>query len=76
MIIYLITHFIFLSLGYFNYSIVGIIDNIAMILLQVWSLWLLTFNLIVNKHLKIENALIISLLLHYGGFSIILLLAI
>ena len=76
MILYLIIHFFFLTSGILEYSFIGIIDNIAMILLQVWSLWLLTYNLIVNKFLKIENALIISLLLHYGGFSIILLIAI
>ena len=75
-IIYLIIHYIFKQLNVLNYSFISILDYILMILLQVWSLWLLTYNLIVNKHLKIENALIISLLIHYGGFSLVLALTI
>jgi len=76
MILYLIIHLIFVLTEIIIFPIVGVIDNILIILLQVWSLWLLAYNLIVNKNLKIENALIISFLLHYGGFSIILLLSI
>jgi hypothetical protein len=76
MVIYLVIHLIFILSGYLSYPIVAVLDNILLILLQVWSLWLLTYNLIVNKNLKIENALIISFLLHYGGFSVVLLLSI
>lgn len=74
--IYLVLHFLLSSTGSLNLSAVRIIDNVLVILFQVFSLWLLTFNLSVNKKLKIENSLIISLLIHYGGFSIILLLSI
>ncbi|MFX0177353.1 MAG: winged helix-turn-helix domain-containing protein [Candidatus Hodarchaeota archaeon] len=76
MVLYLIIHQIFILTDIIMFPFVGVIDNILMILLQVWSLWLLAYNLIVNKNLKIENALIISFLLHYGGFSVVLLFSI
>lgn len=75
-IIYLAIHFLFKELDFLLISAVSILDNILMIIFQVWSLWLLTYNLIVNKHLKVESALIISLLIHYGAFSFILALTI
>ncbi|MFW9771012.1 MAG: hypothetical protein ACFFEO_02415 [Candidatus Thorarchaeota archaeon] len=75
-IIYLSIHYLFKVLDVLIISAVSIIDNILMIIFQVWSLWLLTYNLIINKHLKIESALIISLLIHYGAFSFILALTI
>jgi hypothetical protein len=74
--IYLLLRLILISTGSFDFASVKILDNVLMILFQLWSLWLLTYNLSVNKKLKIENSLIVSLLVHYGGFSIILLLAI
>jgi hypothetical protein len=73
--IYLIIHFAFLASGILQIPALGIIDNILMIIFQVWSLWLVIYILTAIKNLKIENALIISLLLHYGGFSIILLVS-
>ena len=74
--IYLVMRFILTSTGSLELSYIRVLDNVLMILFQVWSLWLLTYNLSVNKKLKIENSLIISLLLHYGGFSIMLLISI
>ncbi len=74
--IYLVLRFILISTGSLDFSYIRVLDNILMILFQVWSLWLLTYNLCINKKLKIENSLIISLLVHYGGFSIILLISI
>jgi len=74
--IYLCLRLILILTGSFDFASVKILDNVLMILFQVWALWLLTYNLSANKKLKIENALIISLLVHYGGFSIVLLLAI
>ena len=74
--IYLCLRSILIYTGSFEFASVKIIDNVLMIIFQVWALWLLTYNLSVNKKLKIENSLIVSLLVHYGGFSIILLLAI
>jgi hypothetical protein len=75
-VLYLIIHYFFLVLKIIEFTFVGIFDNIIMILFQVWSLWLLTYSITTYKRLKIENALIISLVLHYGGFSIILMLSI
>jgi hypothetical protein len=74
--IYLVLRFILASIGSLNYTYIRVLDNVLMILFQVWSLWLLTYNLSINKKLKIENSLIISLLVHYGGFSIFLLISI
>ncbi len=72
MILYLILHLIFKSSGIIYLSIVNLIDKVLLIVFQVWSLWLLSYSLCVKKGLKIESSLIISLLLHYGGFTIIL----
>jgi hypothetical protein len=73
MITYLIIHFIFKSTALTSLNVVTFIDQILMIIFQVWSLWLLSYSMSVKKGLKIENSLIISLLLHYGGFTLILL---
>jgi len=72
-IIYLVLHTIFNYTALISINIVNFIDQILMIGFQVWSLWLLSYSLSVKKGLKIENSLIISLLLHYGGFTLILL---
>jgi hypothetical protein len=74
--IYLVLRFILTSTGSLTFSYIRVLDNVLMILFQVWSLWLLTYNLSINKKLKIENSLIVSLLVHYSGFSIMLLISI
>ncbi len=74
--IYLIIRYFLKISNSLNFATIRILDNILMILFQLWSLWLLTFNLTVNKQLKIENSLIIALLIHYGGFSLFLLFSI
>lgn len=74
--IYLFLRLILISTGALDFTSVKILDNVLLILFQVWSLWLLTYNLSVNKKLKIEKSLIVSLLVHYGGFSIVLLISI
>jgi hypothetical protein len=73
MIIYLILHYIFEVTTLTSLNVVNFIDQILMIIFQAWSLWLLSYSLSVKKGLKIENSLIVSLLLHYGGFTLILL---
>ncbi len=73
MIIYLIINFIFKYTALTSLNVVNFIDQILMIVFQAWSIWLLSYTLSVKKGLKIENSLIISLLLHYGGFTLILL---
>lgn len=72
MVLYLAIHYLLTATGLLQLSIIGIIDKILMIFFQVWGLWLLTYTLAFIKEIKIENALIISLVLHYLGFSIIL----
>jgi len=74
-IIYLIFHFLFIITQTIEIPQVQALDNILMIIFQAWSLWLLIYNLMIHKNLKIENALILSLLIHYGGFSIILIIS-
>lgn len=73
MILYLIIHSFFEVIGLNSVNAVNFIDKALMIIFQVWSLWILSYSLSVKKGLKIENSLIISLLLHYSGFTIILL---
>ena len=76
MIIYLIVHFILLSTGLIQIGLFNLIDIILLIFFQIWSLWLLTYNLSISKGLKIERGLIIALLLHYGSFTIVLFILI
>ena len=76
MLLYLVLHYIFLVTNSLELGIINVIDNIILIILQVWALWIQTYNLSVYKYLKIENSLIISLLVHYGAFSLLLLLSI
>jgi hypothetical protein len=72
LIFYLIFHLILNWLDLITINIVNLIDKILLIFFQVWALWLLSYSLGVKKELKIESTLIISLFLHYGGFTIIL----
>jgi hypothetical protein len=74
LIFYLIFHLFFQWFNVLNINIINFLDKILLIIFQVWSLWLLSYSLCVKKGLKIESSLIISLFLHYGGFTIILFL--
>jgi hypothetical protein len=69
----MILYLLLLYIEIFNISFINFLDKVLMIILQVWSLWLLSYSMSVKKGLKIETTLIVSLLLHYGGFTIILL---
>ena len=71
-LIYLIIHTILLI---FDLSYLTILDSFLLIFFQVWSLWLVTYNLSVNKYIKIERALIISLVIHYGAFIALFLIS-
>ncbi|MFW9988528.1 MAG: hypothetical protein ACFFC3_07720 [Candidatus Odinarchaeota archaeon] len=73
MIFYLISHLILKFFDLLIINIFNLFDKILLIIFQVWSLWLLSYSLSVKKGLKIETSLIISLLLHYSCFTIILL---
>ncbi len=73
MILYLLSHYIFVYFGIIHIAFINFLDKVLMIVLQVWSLWLLSYSMSIKKGLKIETTLIVSLLLHYGGFTIILL---
>ena len=77
MVIYLFIHFILLSTQILiKITLFRILDVFLLIFFQVLSLWLLTYIISVNKGLKIERGLIISLLLHWGSFTIVLFLLI
>jgi len=69
---YLVIHFILLIL---NLNYLTFLDNIILIFFQIWALWLLTYNLSVNKYIKIERALIISLVIHYGAFIVLFIIS-
>ncbi len=72
MVFYLIIRYLFNFFDLLSLSVFNLLDKVLLIIFQVWSLWLLSYSLCVKKGLKIESSLIISLLLHYGGFTIIL----
>ena len=72
MLFYLISHLVLKFSDLLDINIFNLIDKVLLIIFQVWSLWLLSYSLSVKKGLKIETSLIISLLLHYSGFTIIL----
>jgi len=72
MIFYLILHYAFMITDLLGNNVVNFFDKIFLIIFQVWSLWLLSYSLCINKGLRIENSLIVALLLHYGGFTLIL----
>ena len=75
MVLYLLIHFILLSTELLmSFIFMRFLDIILLILFQIWSLWILTYSISYNKGLKIEKGLVISLILHYGSFTIILLL--
>ena len=76
MVIYLLIHFILLSTELIQIPLINFLDTVLLIFFQILSLWLLTYNLKISKDLKIEKGLIIALLLHYGSFTIVLLLSI
>ncbi|MFW9930797.1 MAG: hypothetical protein ACFFD1_15520 [Candidatus Thorarchaeota archaeon] len=76
MLIYLTLHYIFFITNTFDVQIISIFDNVILIILQVWALWIQTYSLSVYKYLKIETSLIISLLVHYGAFSLLLLISV
>jgi hypothetical protein len=73
MILYLLIHLIFEYTELISINIFNFIDNILMIIFQVWSLWLLSYSLNMKKGLKIENSFIIALLLHMLPFTLIML---
>ncbi|MFX1391035.1 MAG: hypothetical protein ACFE9Z_13305 [Promethearchaeota archaeon] len=74
MIFYLVLHLILSFFDLLSFNVINLIDKIFLIFFQVWALWLLSYSLCVKKEFKFEISLIISLLLHYGGFTIILFL--
>ena len=76
MVIYLLIHFILLTLGLIQITFFMLFDTILLIFFQIWSLWLLTYTISVNKGLKIENGLIIALIMHYVSFTIVLFILI
>ena len=76
MVIYLLIHFILLTLGLIQITFFMLFDTILLIFFQIWSLWLLTYTISVNKGLRIENGLIIALILHYVSFTIVLFILI
>lgn len=69
--LYLVIHYIFKASGFINISIFFFIDRIVLIIFQGLSVWILSYDLTINKDLKMENGLILSLLLHLSSFIII-----
>jgi len=71
LILYLMVHYAFKITQFINIPVVFLIDRILLIISQGLSVWILSYDLTVNKDLKMENGLILSLLLHLSSFIII-----
>ena len=70
MIIYLVLHNI---LGLISQEFVeGITMKIIMVVFQVWTILLISYIQIVTKFIKIERSLLITFLIHYIAFNILL----
>ncbi len=70
MIIYLIMHTI---LAYVSPTFLeGIIIKIIMVVFQIWTILLISYIQVVTKYIKIERSLLITFLVHYIAFNIIL----
>jgi hypothetical protein len=68
--IYLILHLI---LALVNPQILnGILIKAIMVVFQIWTILLLTYIQIVTKFIKIERSLLITFLIHYIAFNVIL----
>lgn len=70
MIIYLVIYNLFVV---FNPPLVdSILSKIIMILFQIWTIWLISYILIVFKFIKLERSLLITFLIHYAAFNVLL----
>jgi hypothetical protein len=70
MLVYLIIYNLFLLIS--PEFVTNPFNKLIMFVFQFWSIWLLTYTLIKFKFIKLERSLIITLLIHYGAFSILL----
>jgi len=76
MIIYLLIHFSLLFFNLLELLFFDLIDTLLLVFFQILSLWFLTYYIYQIKGIKIESSLIITLILHIGAFSVILLVSI
>ncbi len=72
---YLVIHYLLTATTIINLSIIYFADRILLIGFQALSVWILAYELMLNKGLRIENGLILALLTHLSGFTIILFLS-
>ena len=65
--------FIYDMLFLFAPTLVNTIFNkFIMIIFQIWTIWLITYIIITFKYLKLERALLITFVIHYGTFTVLL----
>jgi hypothetical protein len=76
MILYLIIHFSLLSFNLLELLFFDLLDTLLLVFFQILSLWFLTYYIYQIKGVKIESSLILTLILHIGAFSVILLVSI
>ena len=50
----------------------SILNKVFMILFQVWAIWLISYILTVFKHIKLERSLLITFLIHYAAFNLLI----
>jgi len=71
--LYLFIHYIFVVLEITEISVIYLIDKIFLVFFQALSIMFLSYFLGEIKELRLEYGLIISLLIHLGGFTFIIL---
>jgi hypothetical protein len=50
----------------------SIINKVIMIFFQIWAIWLISYIITVFKQIKIERSLLITFLIHYAAFSLLI----
>ena len=70
MVIYLILHNVLVLIS--PEFVEGITMKIIMVVFQVWTILLISYIQIVTKFIKIERSLLITFLIHYIAFNILL----
>lgn len=73
--LYLFIHYVFLLIEITELALIYFIDKILLVLFQAFSIILLSYFLGELKELRLEYGLIISLLIHLGGFTFLILFA-
>ena len=50
----------------------SIVSKILMVVFQVWAIWLISYIVTIYKSIKLERSLLITFLIHYIAFNVLL----